>query len=135
VTTAPARDRWSSVHRLFDPLPRDLVAVVVAALGGAALALVTGTGGGTLRALAGFGFVLVLPGYALVAALFPGPPTRAVVEPDGFIRSLNVSYRRTGAIDGANVTRLFAYTDVDATTVERPAWVDREFNDTDDPGR
>lgn len=81
MTTAPARDRWSSVHRLLDPLPRDLVAVVVAALGGGAIALATGSDGGVLRALAGFVFVLVLPGYALVATLFPGPPTRAVVEP------------------------------------------------------
>jgi len=55
---------------------------------------------------------------------------RAVVEPDGFIRSMNVSYVRTGAVDGTNVTRSFVYSDVDATTVERPTWVDREFNDT-----
>ena len=53
---------------------------------------------------------------------------RAVVEPSGFVRSMNVSYVRTGAVDGTNVTRSFAYTDVDATTVEPPAWVDREFN-------
>jgi hypothetical protein len=55
---------------------------------------------------------------------------RAVVEPDGFVRSMNVSYVRTGADDGTSVTRSFVYSDVDATTVERPAWVDREFNST-----
>ena len=55
---------------------------------------------------------------------------RAVVEPDGFVRSLNVSYTRHSDYVRMNVTRSFAYTDVDATTVERPVWVDREFNDT-----
>jgi hypothetical protein len=56
---------------------------------------------------------------------------RAIVEPSGFIRSVNVSYVRTGSDAGTNVTRSFAYSDVDATTVERPAWVDREFNRTE----
>jgi len=54
---------------------------------------------------------------------------RAVIEPSGLIRTLNVSYYR--ATDGANVTRSFAYSDLDSTTVERPGWVDREFNATD----
>jgi hypothetical protein len=55
---------------------------------------------------------------------------RAVVEPSGLIRSLTVSYVRAGSRGPANVTRSFSYRDVDSTTVERPAWVDREFNDT-----
>ncbi|MEF8852212.1 MAG: hypothetical protein V5A44_06745 [Haloarculaceae archaeon] len=55
---------------------------------------------------------------------------RAVVEPTGLVRSLNATYVRTGGTGPANVTRSFTYTDVGATTVERPAWVDREFNDT-----
>ena len=55
---------------------------------------------------------------------------RAVVEPSGLIRSLNASYVRTGARGPANVTRSFAYSEVGSTTVERPDWVDREFNDT-----
>jgi hypothetical protein len=55
---------------------------------------------------------------------------RAVVEPDGFIRSLNISYARRSDSVRTNITRSFVYTGVDATTVERPAWVDREFNDT-----
>ena len=54
---------------------------------------------------------------------------RAVIEPSGLIRTLNISYYRVNG--GANVTRSFAYSDLDSTTVERPAWVDREFNDTD----
>ena len=55
---------------------------------------------------------------------------RAVLGPQGFIRSLNTSYVATGGNRETNVTRSFAYTDVDSTTVERPDWVDREFNDT-----
>jgi hypothetical protein len=43
---------------------------------------------------------------------------------------LNTSYVATGGNRETNVTRSFAYTDVDSTTVERPDWVDREFNDT-----
>jgi hypothetical protein len=54
---------------------------------------------------------------------------RAVVEPSGLIRTLNISYYRVN--DGANVTRSFSYSDLDSTTVERPAWVDREFNRSD----
>jgi hypothetical protein len=53
---------------------------------------------------------------------------RAVVEPSGFIRSLDVSYVRTE--DGRSVEHSFAYADVEATTVDRPDWVDREFDDT-----
>ena len=56
---------------------------------------------------------------------------RAVVEPSGLIRSMNVSYLRDGSRGPTNVTRSFAYSDLDSTTVERPDWVDREFNDTD----
>jgi hypothetical protein len=55
---------------------------------------------------------------------------RAVLGPQGFIRSLNTSYVAVTAGSRTNVTRSFAYSDVDSTTVERPAWVAREFNDT-----
>jgi len=55
---------------------------------------------------------------------------RAVLGPQGFVRSLNASYVAVSAGSRTNVTRSFAYTDVDSTTVERPAWVDREFNET-----
>jgi len=51
---------------------------------------------------------------------------RAVVEPTGLIRTLNISYYR--ANDGSKVTRSFAYSDLDSTTVERPAWVDAQWN-------
>ena len=54
---------------------------------------------------------------------------RAVVEPSGFVRALDVSYVRTE--DGTTVEHSFVYTDVGTTTVERPAWVDREFDDGD----
>lgn len=54
----------------------------------------------------------------------------AVVEPDGLVRSLNLSYVRVEGSSSANVTRSFTYTDVGTTTVERPAWVEREFNVT-----
>jgi len=53
----------------------------------------------------------------------------AVVHPAGFIRSLNVSYVAARGGTETNVTRSFAYSDVDATTVERPAWVDRVPDD------
>jgi len=55
---------------------------------------------------------------------------RAVIHPAGFIRSLNLTYVSVDSGRETNVTRSFAYSGVDATTVERPAWVDREFNDT-----
>ena len=53
---------------------------------------------------------------------------RAVVAPSGLIRTLNVSYYREA--DAANVTRSFAYSDVGSTTVERPDWVDDQWNET-----
>jgi hypothetical protein len=57
---------------------------------------------------------------------------RAVLGPQGFIRSLNTSYVAVSAGTRTNVTRSFAYTDVDSTTVERPLWVEREFNESID---
>ena len=56
---------------------------------------------------------------------------RAVIEPSGLIRTLNISYYRV--TDGSNVTRSFAYSDLDSTIVERPAWVDEQWNGTTTP--
>jgi len=55
---------------------------------------------------------------------------RAVVEPSGLVRSLNVSYVRAEGPSRTNVTRSFAYSDVGTTEVDPPPWVDREFNRT-----
>ncbi|MEF8852213.1 MAG: hypothetical protein V5A44_06750 [Haloarculaceae archaeon] len=75
----------------------------------------------------------------VVRGTYPTHPTlpgvrnfslRVVVEPDGLVRSLHATYVRVEGATRTNVTRSFTYTDVGATTVERPAWVDREFNDT-----
>jgi len=55
---------------------------------------------------------------------------RAVVEPSGLVRSLNVSYVRAEGPSRTNVTRSFTYSDVGSTEVEAPVWVDREFNGT-----
>ncbi|QLH81123.1 DUF1616 domain-containing protein [Halosimplex pelagicum] len=52
--------------------PADLVAVVALTLATALVALVPGSDGTPLRVLLGFPFVLLAPGYALVAAAFPG---------------------------------------------------------------
>jgi len=58
---------------------------------------------------------------------------RAVVEPTGLVRSMNVSYVRTGGNGPATVTRSFAYDDVGETTVERPDWVETQWNGTTTP--
>jgi hypothetical protein len=57
---------------------------------------------------------------------------RAVVEPGGLVRSFTVEYVRRDGGDRSNVIREFTYSDIGATTVERPAWVNREFNVTTD---
>lgn len=80
------------------------------------------------------------PAYELTGSYPTHPATeslrnvslRAVVEPSGLIRALNVSYDRES--DGATVVRSFAYSELDTTTVERPAWVTRQWNGTDTPG-
>lgn len=55
---------------------------------------------------------------------------RAVVTPPGFVRSFHVAYQSTAG--NASVEYEFRYTNVDATTVDRPAWVrDRRGNATD----
>jgi hypothetical protein len=59
---------------------------------------------------------------------------RAVVHPRGLLRSVNVTYVSVEDGTETRVTRSFAYTAVDATTVERPAWVDREFDAADGTG-
>ncbi|WP_123535608.1 DUF7537 family lipoprotein [Halosimplex salinum] len=58
---------------------------------------------------------------------------RAVVEPTGLVRSMNASYVRTGRTGPATVTRSFAYDDVGETTVERPDWVETQWNGTTTP--
>ena len=59
---------------------------------------------------------------------------RAVVEPGGLVRSLNVSYVRDEGPARTNVTRSFTYSDVGSTEVAAPPWVDREFNATAESG-
>jgi len=55
---------------------------------------------------------------------------RAVVEPDGLVRSLTAEYVRADGDGRTNVTRSFSYSDVGSTTVERPDWVMARWNET-----
>jgi len=48
---------------------------------------------------------------------------RAQIRADGFVRSLNVSYRVAARDRSRSVSYGFTYTAVGTTTVERPAWV------------
>lgn len=74
MTTAPSADTESSrLRAIASGFPTDLVGICVVAL---LFWVVLGAESGYSwpRALAGFAFVLVLPGYALVSALFPNRP-------------------------------------------------------------
>lgn len=61
---------------------------------------------------------------------------RALVTPDGFIRSMRVDYVLVGNGEPTNVTRQFEYSDVGSTTVDRPEWVRERWdaNGTAGPG-
>ena len=67
-SSAPGNDRAGRDV----PTDADLVAAVVLALAATAATLLPFLAVTPLRAVLGFGFVLFVPGYALVAALFPG---------------------------------------------------------------
>lgn len=59
---------------------------------------------------------------------------RAVVRPDGLVRSLNASYTRVDGADRTAVSRSFRYTDLGETTVDRPDWVAERWNVTGSAG-
>jgi hypothetical protein len=67
--------------------PADLVAAVVLTLSAVAATLLPPLADTPLRAVLGFGFVLFVPGYALVAALFPDGGTAARSPPTNGSRS------------------------------------------------
>jgi hypothetical protein len=48
----------------------------------------------------------------------------AYVSPEGFVRSMTVSYLRSTNADSQRVTIRFYYEDVGSATVDRPGWVD-----------
>lgn len=49
---------------------------------------------------------------------------RALVSPDGFVRSLSVDYNQTRDGERERVTYTFEYSQVGTATVEKPAWVE-----------
>lgn len=49
---------------------------------------------------------------------------RAVVSPDGFVRSLSVDYNQTQDGEREQITYTFEYSQIGDATVEKPAWVD-----------
>lgn len=51
---------------------------------------------------------------------------RAVVSPDGLIRSLEATYTTTRGDEPTTVTYRFEYTAIGTTTVTRPSWVDSQ---------
>jgi len=57
---------------------------------------------------------------------------RAVISPDGFVRSLNVTFLVADERRRQQFYYSFTYDDVDETTVERPQWVLRATNQTND---
>ena len=76
MTTAPSADSESGrVRSLLAGSPLDLLAVIALAALVFAVLLGCDVGYSWPRSLVGMVFVLVLPGYALVSALFPGRPT------------------------------------------------------------
>lgn len=81
MTTAPSTDDSPGLlARVAGSLPVDLVATV-ASLGVGLLVFGSGAETATVRALAGFAFVLLVPGYALVSALFPGRARGTIRRP------------------------------------------------------
>ena len=82
MTTAPSTDSESGrVRSLLNGFPVDLLAVIVGTALLVASLLGSDAGYSWPRALVGFAFVLVLPGYALVSALFPGRPSGVRTRP------------------------------------------------------
>jgi len=82
VTTAPSTDSEPGrIRSLLGGFPLDLLAVIVLAALVFAVLLGADAGYSWPRALVGVVFVLVLPGYALVSALFPARPTGTRSQP------------------------------------------------------
>lgn len=52
---------------------------------------------------------------------------RALIKPDGFVRSLDVRYQRRDNGQRQVVEFTYSYESLGETTVDRPAWVDREW--------
>ena len=66
--------------------------------------------------------------YALPTAwVLQNYSVRAVVTPEGFVRSLEVQYVRTNDDEREEVGYSFTYTEIGETTVERPGWVDEQW--------
>jgi hypothetical protein len=59
----------------------------------------------------------------------------AYVSPEGFVRSMTVSYVRSTNSESERVTVRFYYEDVGSATVDRPAWVDGLSLPTRTPAR
>ena len=79
MTTAPSTDSERGRIRSFlTGFPVDLLAVIVVTALLFAVLLGSDAGYSWPRALVGIVFVLILPGYALVAALFPGRPSGSI---------------------------------------------------------
>lgn len=82
MTTAPSTDSESGrLRAVVDGFPTDLLTISTVAVVLFWVLLGTETGYSWPRALVGLVFVLVLPGYALVSAIFPGRPTGSLSRP------------------------------------------------------
>jgi len=55
---------------------------------------------------------------------------RAMITQGGLVRSMTVSYVRADGVERVDVFESFVYTRVGETSVQRPAWVDRTWNET-----
>lgn len=82
MTTAPSTDSESGwLRTVLHGFPTDLLAVIVGTALLAGVLLGSDVGYSLPRALAGLVFVLILPGYALVSALFPSRPNGSFSRP------------------------------------------------------
>lgn len=80
MTTAPQTDGIGKrINTVLAKVPVDLLCVSLVASAVFVTVLRTGSEYSWLRGVAGLVFVLILPGYALVSATFPGRPTGSVV--------------------------------------------------------
>lgn len=82
MTTAPSTDNEPGrIRSILDGFPVDLLTVIAFTVLLSVVLLRSDAGYSWPRALVGLVFVLVIPGYALVSALFPARPTGSLSRP------------------------------------------------------
>lgn len=73
-------NRLARVRRALGRFPSDLLGLLVAVYLANVVLAVPASGASPLRVVAGFGFVLLAPGYALVSTLFPHRPNGELAD-------------------------------------------------------